>query len=285
MPSPIPTPTDPADEERKRRAAEKRAALKALEAMAAAPVALQRPVVFVPGWAGEDGVCWMRPYDGLLKNHGPIKAWIERCVRVPDRDDWVHFVTFTQDESKACRSFLDFAPLLKARVRAAVGTSHPLDLVCHSMGSLDAIAAITQAPDPLAGVVNLVAVGSPLQGIFYGKLVPSIDELLPNHDWTSYQYEQVKRMNSSSVEMQLLNLLDTRRRLLDRIAHLYEIEGTQDMVVMRSAKLKREGLTTEEKRQITHRTVGGAMHVDGAGITQDPRTAAMILQILATGTL
>ena len=285
MPSPVPTPTDPVAEERKERAAEKRAAVKALEAMAAAPVGLRRHVFFVPGWAGEDGMCWMTPYTGLLKNHGPAKALVARCVQAPDRDELAHFLTFTQDESKACRSFLDFAPILKARIRAAVGTGQPVDLIGHSMGSLDAIAAITQAPDPLAGVVNLVAAGSPLQGIFYGKLVQPLDELLPNLDWKPWHYEQVKRMNSDSVEMQLMNLLDTRRRLLERIAHLYELEGTQDMVVMRSAKLKRDGLTAAEKRQITHRAVSGAMHVDGAGITQDPRTVAMILQILSTDTL
>lgn len=52
------------------------------------------------------------------------------------------------------------------------------------------------------------------------------------------------------------------------------------MVVMRSARLLRDGLSPTALRNIRHVAVDGAMHIGSAGITQDPRTALRILKIL-----
>ena len=280
MPPIVPVPVDPVREAEASRQAAKRQALRELEALEVQQLHLSRPVLFVPGWAGEEGMCWMAPYDGLLTGHAPAKAWVERIVSQADRRQFVRFLTFSLAESKASESFLEFATLLKAKIRAAVPSGSPIDLVCHSMGSLDAIAAITQPPDPLDGVTNLVAVASPLQGIVYGKLVKPIDELLPFLRWEPHHYVQVANMNAEAPAMRVITTLEARRRLLARIGALHEIEGTQDMVVMRSARLRRDGLSPTALGKITHRAVDGAMHTGPAGVTQDPRTVWQILRIL-----
>ena len=263
-----------------KRQAEKNLALQQLRAFETKPLALKRDVFFVPGWAGEDGQCWMEPYDGVLQGHAAMRWWMERLVPSVGQPR-VHFLTFSREDSEPCPSFLEFAQVLKRKIRDVIALSQPMDVVCHSMGSLDAIAAITQPPTPLQSVVNLVAVGSPLQGIFYGELVRPIDELLPFVRWEPHHYLQVRNLNSEAAPMRLINALDTRRRLLTRVSALSTIEGTQDAVVMRSARLRTDGLSVALLRKITARSICGATHTGPAGVTQDPRTARDIVNILA----
>lgn len=248
--------------------------------MAGASATLSRPVFFVPGWAGETGDCWTEPYANSPKRHAPAKTWIERIVPAADRKTMVRYLSFTLAESRTCQSFLDFGPILKAKIRAAVAAGNPIDLVCHSMGSLDAIAAVTQPPAPLLDVVNLIAAGSPLQGIFYGKLVQPIDELLPFVAWQPQHYTQVRNMDHLLPPIQLINTLETRRRLLERIGAFHGLEGTQDAVVMRSARLKTDGMDQEARSRVHHRQIAGATHTGPAGVTQDPRTIREIFRIL-----
>ncbi len=276
----IPVPEDPNKAEIKKREAEKRKAYAALDDLAVGAFAPTRHIVFVPGWAGEEGQCWLG-YSKLLPLHASVKVWMDRIVQASLRERFVHYVTFTQDESKACPSFLEFGPLLRDKILEQVPPSAPMDVICHSMGSLDAIAAITQDVRPLRHVVNLLSVGSPLQGIFYGQFVKPVDQLLPDRDWLPHHYVQVRNMNSDAPPMQKINALATRRCLLDRIRALWTFEGTQDMVVMRSAQFLQTGLTPAERRKITHTTIAGAMHIDAAGITHDPRTVLEIVKIVA----
>jgi len=275
----IPVHQDPVTAEYFKRQAEKDSAVQQLRSFEM-KLALKRDVCFVPGWAGEDGQCWMEPYDGALKGHAAMRWWMERLVSSAGQQR-VHFLTFSREESQARASFLEFAGLLKDKIHEVVGAKAPVDLVCHSMGSLDAIAAIAQPPTPLQQVATLVAVGSPLQGIFYGKLVKPIDELLPFLRWEPHHYIQVRNLNAEAAPMRLINTLETRQRLLNRVSALYTLEGTQDAVVMRSARLRTDGLSAILRRKITPRAIDGATHTGPAGITQDPRTARDIVSILA----
>jgi pimeloyl-ACP methyl ester carboxylesterase len=222
----------------------------------------------------------MAPYDGLPNLHAPAKAWVERIFPESEVQRLIRFVTFSLAESQACPSFREFGSVLKAKIRAVVPPGSPIDLVCHSMGSLDAMAAILQDPDPLRPVVNLICAASPIQGIFYGLFVPAVDALSPILNWQPYHYVQVRNMNSDAAPMRWLNALETRRRLLDRVRALWTMGGTQDMVVMRSAKFRTEGLSVPERRQVRHLAIAGAMHIGPAGITQDPRTVSAALRIV-----
>jgi len=275
----IPVHADPVAAAYFKRQVEKAIALQQLRGFET-KLTLKRDLFFVPGWAGEDGQCWMEPYDGVLKGHAAMRWWMERLVPSTDQKR-LHFLTFSREESQPRASFLEFAGLLKQKIHDAVASSKPVDLVCHSMGSLDAMAAITQPPTPLQQVVNVVAVGSPLQGIFYGELVKPIDHLLPFLQWEPHHYIQVRNLNAESAPMRLINSLDTRQRLLTRVSAFYTVEGTQDAVVMRSARLRTDGLSPTLQRKVTHRTIDGATHTGPAGVTQDPRTARDIVSIVA----
>jgi len=248
--------------------------------MAESSTTFSRPVFFVPGWAGEAGDCWTDAYANSPKRHAPARAWVEQIVPPANRTAMVRYLSFTLAQSKACQSFLDFGPILKAKIRAAVAPGTPIDLVCHSMGSLDAIAAVTQPPAPLLDVVNLVAAASPLQGIFYGKLVQPIDTLLPFVAWQPQHYTQVRNMDYLLPPIQLINTLETRRLLLERVGAFHGLEGTQDAVVMRSARLKTDGLDQQARSRVHHRQIAGATHTGAAGVTQDPRTIREIFRIL-----
>lgn len=277
--------TDPVKEEQAKREAEKKQALAELEVLSNQKMTLQRPVFFVPGWAGEEGKCWTG-YTKVLKDHQSVKFWINRIVCEPSRSDFVSYLKFTRKESLSCPTFLEFAELLKAKVREAVSPSEPIDLIGHSMGGLDIIAGLTLGDAPLENpVVNGVAVGSPLQGIFYGKLVPKLRKLLPGlfegkKDWQDQHYQQLKNLDVSAEPIRLVNQLDLRRRFLERVERFYQILGTQDAVVGRNARLKTEGLLQEEKRQISELSIVGATHNEVWGVTHDPRTIVALMRLL-----
>ena len=174
----IPVHEDPLKTEERRRRLQKQDAIRKLEALEKSGVALARHVFFVPGWAGEEGQAWTGYAAPVLAGHVAVKHWIERVVKNTERVTYISYLEFSKKESAASKSFLDFAELLKARVRARVSGDEPIDLVGHSMGGLDIIAAITQGPDALTRVEHAVAVASPLRGIAYSRFVKRVDELL-----------------------------------------------------------------------------------------------------------
>lgn len=146
----LPIAEDPHKAEQRKREQQKQRALEKLSSLAGQGASLKRHVFFVPGWTGEEGKAWKEPYPKLLKGHGPVKSWIEKIVQNPDRVTYVSYVDFSSQESKNSRSFLDFGELLKARVRSKIaGSQEPVDLIGHSMGGLDILAAITQGEPPL----------------------------------------------------------------------------------------------------------------------------------------
>jgi triacylglycerol esterase/lipase EstA (alpha/beta hydrolase family) len=277
----IPEPVDPVKEEAAKRRRQKERALARLSSLAGKGVSLKRHAFFVPGWAGEEGKAW-RGYDKpVLKGHGSIKNWIDRIVRTPDKVTYVSYVEFSEKESQVSRSFFEFAELLKARVRAEIKPDEAIDLIGHSMGGLDMVAAITQGKDPLLNVVNCVTVASPLQGIPYAGFVKRVDELLPWLEWKPWHHEQVKNMAHHSREIERINAHENRTVLLERVKAFYQLEGTQDMTVMRNARLRTDGLPDALKNKITQLVIEGATHSGAAGITHDPRTALFLTSILA----
>lgn len=202
-------------------------------------------------------------------------------MRNPSRVTFISYLTFTTKESRACEDFFAFAELLKDKIRQAIEPGEPMDLVGHSMGGLDAIAAITRGDDPLAGAVNCVAVGSPLQGFSYGKILKRLDKLIPLVHWDAHHHIQAKNMDCDADAIKAINTPEARCRLLERIDAFYAIEGTQDMVVGRNARLRTDGCPKALAQKVRHLQVGGATHTGSAGLTQDPRTILVLLKIIA----
>lgn len=117
---------------------ERTRARKRLKALMDAPVTLPRPVYFVPGWRDEHGGCWAR-----------MKEWLPHVVR--NASSSVFFVEYFAPDGGLLppwEDFLDFGDDLAELVHKDVdGTGGLVDLVCHSMGGLDTIAAVAMLDD------------------------------------------------------------------------------------------------------------------------------------------
>ena len=114
-----------------------------LEELAKNKLELKRPVFFIPGWTDESCVCWMSPY---LSRGMCMKEWVPRIIKNPDL---VNYVSFSNKESESCKSFFDFGDILKEKIWGRIGKKTDFDSVGHSMGGLDAVAAITDEEDTL----------------------------------------------------------------------------------------------------------------------------------------
>ena len=260
---------NPVLEMQAQRQQERARAVKKLEELAQQHVALQRPVFFVPGWTDEANVCWTSAY---RKGDVPIK---DTLARMAANADLAAYVTFTEQQSKQCKSFFDFGELLKQTIREAIGPKAPCDLVGHSMGGLDAIAAILDDAPPLLQVVNLVTVATPHQGSELGELGPILKTFPPHHAI------QCLHLDPDQPAIRLINKVEARQTALSRVQKLYCLMGTRDMAVMRSARYNKAGLDPafyKEKVEIVE--IGGARHSDLFGITQDPRLLLSVIDIL-----
>ena len=64
-----------------------------------------------------------------------MREWAERIIL--NWQEKIHFVTFTEAESKVCESFIDFSSVLADKVSPYLVDGTQLDLIGHSMGGLD----------------------------------------------------------------------------------------------------------------------------------------------------
>ena len=258
---------NPVTELQQQRQDERQQAVAQLEALAQHPPTLQRPVFFVPGWTDEQNRCWTSPY---RSGDVTINTLLARTMRNPTS---ARYVTFTQRQSQRSTSFLDFGRLLKRRIVKAIGDA-PCDLVGHSMGGLDAIAAMLDDARPRLRVTNLVTVATPHQGSELGEIAAQLGHFSPHHAL------QAKHLDPDQPPIQFLNQLDTRRALLQRVGRLWCLMGTRDMAVMRSARYRTDGLSAALKQKIEVIDIGGARHSAIYGITQDPRLILGVITIL-----
>ncbi len=240
--------------------------------------ALLRPVFFVPGWTGEEGKAWHTPYPELETGHLPIKEAIGIICSNPGR---ARYITFTPKQSKSCKSFLDFAKILKRKVRDEINIKNPFDLVGHSMGGLDIVAAITQGQQCFEQVENCLTVASPLKGTEFGELKPRLAKIIPALEDTPHHTIQCQNLDPDRQPIQHINTLESRQRLLDRVGQFYQFVGTRDMAVMKRGRLRSDGLGLHfYNAHVDTVEIDGASHSGAAGITQDPRTILHILNIL-----
>ena len=81
-------------------AEEKNEAFNWLRELEKTKVILARDVFFVPGWTSENCAAWLSPY---TKENISIQEWAKRLIQ--NWQEKVHFVCFTEEESKICRNF------------------------------------------------------------------------------------------------------------------------------------------------------------------------------------
>jgi len=274
----IPTrTTGPVQEEQQARREEKKQAVANLNELKD-KIVLERPIFFVPGWTGEEGKAWLKPYPKRKQYHISIKEYIEKTSQRKK----VHCLSFSTKESEQCNSFLDFADIVKEKVWDRIGTKESFDIVGHSMGGLDIIAALVQDKNYLKEVHNCVTVASPLRGISIADFLPKLKEMLPfMKKLASHHKKQCVNLDSDYGPIQYINKLEIRKRLLRRVFKFNQIYGSQDKTVMGSARLDKKGLLNKLCiNKIETVKIGGASHSGDTGITQDPRTILAILSII-----
>jgi pimeloyl-ACP methyl ester carboxylesterase len=260
---------DPVRAERERRRLQRRNALEALMALERAPGMLKRPVFFVPGWRDEGNVCWKQPYA-----HGDtaMAEWLPRSVK---NTGHVTYITFTEQESVRCSSFFDFGNLLRHKIWDTIGKRRAFDIVGHSMGGLDAIAAITHPHEPMRHAHHLITVGTPHQGSELGEIGTKLVRM-PKH----HQLQGIN-LDPDQLPIQLLNRPKVRQCLLENITHLHCLLGTRDLAVMRSGRFNPEEIPQSlYEHKVSTTIIEGARHSQALGITQDVRTILKIMQVL-----
>jgi len=240
-----------------------------LEELVENKLELKRPVFFIPGWTDESCVCWMTPY---LKRGTCIKEWAPKVIK---NFDLVNYVSFSTKESEGCKSFFDFGDILKEKIWERIGKKADFDLVGHSMGGLDAVAAITDEEDTLLNVNKLITVATPHRGSELGEIGP-VFRKYPEHIAS-----QCVNLDPDQPAIKVINKPDAREKLLTRVEKLYCLMGTRDQAVMRSARFNKAGIDPKlYEKKVEVLVMDGATHSQKYGITQDPRTILAVLRIL-----
>ena len=201
-------------------------------------------------------MCWTSAY---RKGFVPIKDWLASIV---PNSELGSYITFTEDESKGCRSFFDFGEILKHRVWDRIGKKTAFDLVGHSMGGLDSVAAIINEDEPLTNVHSLITVATPHQGSELGEIGPIFQDYKPHIAM------QCVNLDPDQLPIKTINKLDARKKLLNGVNRLYCLMGTRDQAVMGSARYNKEGLDPQfytQKVEIVE--TEGATHSQQYGIS------------------
>ena len=261
--------TGPVQEMREEREKQKQNALTKLSQFMREKLALKRPVFFVPGWTDEDNTWWTTNDTKLGLS---VKG---RFSEIFTNADLAEYVTFSDQESEKCKSFLDFGYVLRNKIFKKIGTDMEFDLIGHSMGGLDSVAAVIDDALPLLKINSLITVATPHRGSELGEIGPIFKDYQPHHAM------QCVNLDPDQMPIKFVNQPEIRKKLLGRVNELYCLMGTVDMAVMRSARLNRENLDPNlYKKKVEILEIGGATHTGKAGITLDPRTALKIISIL-----
>jgi pimeloyl-ACP methyl ester carboxylesterase len=261
--------TGPVQEMIEERKKQKQNALNRLTQFTQEKLTLKRPVFFVPGWTDEDNTWWTTADKKL-----GISAK-ERFSEIFTNCDSAEYITFSEEESEGCKSFLDFGPVLRSKIFSKIGKSKEFDLIGHSMGGLDSVAAIIDDTPPLLKINSLITVATPHQGSELGEIGPIFKDYSPHHAM------QCVNLDPDQMPIKYVNQPEIRKKLLDRVKELYCFMGTVDQAVMKSARLSKKDLDSDlYKSKVEILEIGGATHTGKDGITLDPRTILKIVSIL-----
>ena len=266
-------PTDPVQVFTQAIEKQKSDALVQLKVWTQKPVALKRPVFFVPGWTDEICKGWTIPYTRLNTS---MEDWSEKIFSNPGL---AYFINFSKEDSLSCDSFLDFSKILRDRVRRLLGANKTFDILGHSMGGLDVRAAIIDDKDPLLGVNNCFLVATPNEGSQWGDICKA-HFIRDPRNLTDAQVSQGVNMDPDHPMIQAINHIELKRQFLKNINKLYTIRGWKDTAVFSSSRFTYPGMEAEFPGKVTEINYDGTSHTGRNGITQDPRVVADVVRVL-----
>jgi pimeloyl-ACP methyl ester carboxylesterase len=253
---------------------------------------LPRRVYFVPGFTDEAGLsCW----GGRAENALCLAAELPEVCTNPGL---ATFVDFRQGRAAPrYEDFLRFGAYLAALVAAdraaagAAGATAEVDLVCHSMGGLDALAAIALLDDhpelsvaPLAGVSRVITFDTPFLGFaaarnpLYGKLKRM---QRPDEPWLM---SQLLAMDTGA--QRIAQAVRARDRFLGRVGAFWprgaDNTGGLMEVPHESASFGEPGdfAPALRARYRGYRAWEDTSHSGARGLTRDPRALVEVLEIL-----
>lgn len=272
-------------------------------------IKLKRDVFFVPGWTDQACICWTEPYmeSGIDRRAGweyTVKDW-EYIVKNPERMHYLKLVEndksiniirnkegkikkveFKSDPSYRYTNFFQFAELIKRKIRAT-GVKE-FDLVGHSMGGLDIIAATALDKNldtykkvedviktkPLEGIGLLITVATPYKGSVPADFVKhtKIDEWL-RPKWPDGIRKQCENLAHDSEFISIINQEEIRERFLKKARiGVHTFSGGNDRAVS-SDDAFIEGAQNHEPFKLVS-------HSQRMGITQDPRMHYELFMLL-----
>jgi hypothetical protein len=283
------------------------------------PFELKRDLYLVHGWGDEANVCWTYPYVETGKDRDKnwkytFLDWAEEKIR--NHKERVHYVKLVKNgddvtvscdrwgklQAILCKNeqkdktyyyvnFFQFAELLKDKISEGKHTAQ-IDVVCHSMGGLDTVAAVGVNPDddamdaivtkPLDCVNKLITVATPHRGSPAADLSDNkVAKLILRKN--NYISLQGKNMSPKLPFIKTVNDLRIRKRLMDRITELHIFGGGADIVVPSPYyKFDTKGLSKDAVSRVTeYNPLMLAAHSQVMGITQDPRLLCNIFEILS----
>lgn len=271
---------------------QKKLALEELQELKRKKLTISRYVFFVPGWSSESCGAWLEPY---TPENISMRQWMESIVT--NWQEKVHFVTFTTEESKKCRSFIDFGNILKERILPCIkDENYRFDLIGHSMGGLDISAAVINDFIPADRVKNMMTLGSPFHGAEWGQMMKDFSKLswlflggwvliraaLMAKGYSYYHVLQLENMNPTGRFIRDFNTKENRLKLLTSVDKLYTFFGTDDNTVKESALFN--GFDIDKSllsAKLEAVCVEGATHSGELGLPQDPRVVLNIMNIIS----
>ena len=254
-------------------------ALAWLKAKKKKPLMLQRTAYFVPGLTDEDAGCWT--------GKNSIAEWGPKVFA--NWDTHARIVTFKYPYPSPMRSFFDFADDLRAEIAMAYPDNGlavgEYDLVSHSMGALDALAALfddayaarTNPPiKRIANAFNFVSFDAPYGGVPNAEARKALT--------TPDRAEQCDCLMVNSPELGIISGL--RKRVPDRISRVtcYGADSTFQVEVQQPDMYPQNGPWKFERKRVGYRyfRIPGSSHSGGLGCTKSVIAIANLFETLGT---
>lgn len=271
---------------------EKANARSRLWAWADAPLTLTRSVYFVPGLSDERGQsCWGRVDEGEIcfrTTMGPV------CTNATARAWFVEFTAGPNTSAPpAYENFLRFgADLARMIQRDVAGTGEKVDLVCHSMGGLDALTAIALLDDyrgefgvePLRCVENVITFDTPFRGFAAAdnEIFVRIKKLQRPDEPTIVSQAAALKPDSLRIQEVWLN----RDRFLRNVGAFHprgadNYAGLLEVPHDSASFGGRSDFAPEWRdRYRDYLAWEGTTHSGSLGVTRDPRAIVEVLEII-----
>jgi pimeloyl-ACP methyl ester carboxylesterase len=259
---------------------------------------LQRTVYLIPGFEDETGSCFLGGANTIGDIWGPRIFTNWQLARAsadvagnPEKWRWATVRVIDFDDSIVRPSFLDFAKT----VRDTIVPQYPndesgmgeFDVVCHSMGGLDAFAALVDdlvpgdpplpADQRLARAFNFITMDTPYRGI------PNWEARLKMT--AASKKAQCTAMRPGSPELRYIDATADKLPARAQRVTCYGVDTASQVEVTSGDLYADRNRWIKERQQCDYRffQIPGASHSGSQGITQSVITIANLFYTLATG--